>query len=159
MSLAPISSGDVANFRRFYKKQSGDFSRNLVLPPLQVHRAQRSSTMKQVSLIRVFLWVFAFFAFLCVLPSFFANAEEQENYGTVIGIDLGTTYSCVAIFKSGRVEVQSLAECCWPQILANDMGNRITPSYVAFTEDERLIGDAAKAQFANNPTNTVFDVK
>jgi heat shock protein 5 len=45
------------------------------------------------------------------------------------------------------------------QILANDMGNRITPSYVAFTPDERLVGDAAKAQYANNPTNTVFDIK
>ena len=67
---------------------------------------------------------------------------------SAVGIDLGTTYSCVGVFRHNRVD-----------IIANDMGNRTTPSYVAFTDEERLVGDAAKNQAAMNPTNTVFDAK
>ncbi|KAL0003082.1 hypothetical protein SO802_016863 [Lithocarpus litseifolius] len=73
---------------------------------------------------------------------------SNQGEGPVIGIDLGTTYSCVAVWQNERVE-----------IIVSDQGNRTTPSYVAFTPLERLVGDAAKNQVARNPTNSVFNAK
>ncbi|KAI5295714.1 ATPase with role in protein import into the ER [Ascosphaera acerosa] len=88
---------------------------------------------------------------LCAPLAFMGTAQadaSNEIDGPVIGIDLGTTYSCVGVMQNGKVE-----------ILVNDQGNRITPSYVAFTDEERLVGDAAKNQYAANPRRTVFDIK
>ena len=77
-----------------------------------------------------------------------ASSEQPKYECPIIGIDLGTTYSCVGIFKNSQVEV-----------IPNELGNRITPSVVSFTDQERLIGEAAKNQASMNPSRTVYDVK
>merc|ERR1712195_25320 len=95
-------------------------------------------------------------AFVCTVAVNAAEEEKKEEKkveknkinGPVIGIDLGTTYSCVGIFKNGRVE-----------IIQNELGNRITPSYVAFTDEERLVGESAKNQASNNPKRSIYVVK
>ncbi|KAL2271087.1 hypothetical protein VTJ83DRAFT_458 [Remersonia thermophila] len=120
--------------------------------------ARRSRQARRIPIgVGIILFFLILLCPLAVLPVVSAtgtgsspsSSDIIEPGEPVIGIDLGTTYSCVTIMKGDRVE-----------IVANDQGNRITPSYVAFTETgERLIGDAAKNQYASNPTNTIFDVK
>lgn len=93
---------------------------------------------------------YIFFGLLLLCPFVLCqdDDDDDDDVGTTIGIDLGTTYSCVGVFVNGQVE-----------IIANDQGNRITPSYVAWSGADRLVGDAAKNQATINPENTVFDVK
>merc|ERR1711935_894997 len=93
-------------------------------------------------------FVRALLLIVCVTSVMAEGNKKKDIEGPVIGIDLGTTYSCVGVFKNGRVE-----------IIPNELGNRITPSFVAFTDEERLVGEAAKNQASNNPKRSISVVK
>ena len=89
--------------------------------------------------------------------------KENQVTGPVIGIDLGTTYSCVGVMKNGKVEIMVNDQGMYSRMSSRAglmvwTGNRITPSWVAFTDEERLVGDAAKNQYASNPHRTIFDI-
>ena len=86
--------------------------------------------------------------FALIAATLAADNKKREVDGPVIGIDLGTTYSCVGIFKNGRVE-----------IIPNEFGNRITPSFVAFTDEERMVGESAKNQALLDPKRSIYVVK
>jgi len=122
------------------------FSRNKSRPA----RSSASSWFSMLNMGAALLAAIVFMGMITTAKAQDADAAKADTgiTGPVIGIDLGTTYSCVGIMRGGNVE-----------ILVNDQGNRITPSWVAWNDDERLVGDAAKNQFASNPERTVYDIK
>nr|WMV69920.1 heat shock 70 kDa protein [Euglena gracilis]BDX17136.1 heat shock 70 kDa protein family A 5 [Euglena gracilis] len=92
--------------------------------------------------------IWRFLILFALLGTCFAEEKKEKVEPPVVGIDLGTTYSVVGVWANGQVE-----------IIPNELGNRITPSVVAFTETERLVGDGARNQLPANPENTIYAVK
>lgn len=124
----------------------------ILLHPARWRKKKQCKKVSSCGWPSTYLFWLALFCLLGLPNVAFAKQANQaeDDKGPIIGIDLGTTYSCVGIYKDGNVD-----------IIPNDQGNRITPSYVSFSKDtnERLVGDAAKNQATINPENTIFDVK
>jgi len=119
---------------------------------LQKIRSRQKRSPRKRSILGAFSSPLAIFLMIITIFYFqtsHVNAQESHDTDIIVGIDLGTTYSCIGVYKAGN----------GVEIIPNDQGNRITPSYVSFTETERLVGDAAKNQATINPESTIYDVK